>query len=257
MMSGTDDDPNAAQGGPGDTQGVPNAPDSGVAHCLPESPQEGTQAPAGGDVQGALAELHEARTQLEAANQELATTRRGRCTARNASGNPCKRFAMRGARVCWFHGGASPQSQRKAAEMMLRGRDVAIDQLLNMIDDEHDHPPCEHCGCSPAKRDPTLLRAAMTVLDRTGLVPGVKLEVDAPVDGIREIRRVIVYARPDANDRAEARDAFIAAGRPVPDWLATATDEPTDEPTAPALPAGRDNSVVWGDPTSADAEGKK
>lgn len=40
-----------------------------------------------------------------------------RCTARRSSdGEPCKNFAMNGAKVCHAHGGRSPQVRRRAAE---------------------------------------------------------------------------------------------------------------------------------------------
>ena len=148
-------------------------------------------------------ELRTVRRELEEANQELRVERRGRCTAKNASGNLCKRYSVRGAAVCVFHGGGAPQVKAKAERMLMRGRDIAIDRLLDAIDDSHDHPPCEHCGCLPAARDPLVLKTAIAVLDRTGFGPGVHLEVDAPRD-IREVRRIIVDPAPDPEAEAEA-----------------------------------------------------
>ena len=150
-----------------------------------------------------IAELRTVRRELDEANQEFRVERRGRCTAKNASGNPCKRYAVRGATVCVFHGGAAPQVRAAAERLLMRGRDIAIDRLLDAIDDSHDHPPCEHCGCRPAVRDPLVLKMAIALLDRTGFGPGVHLEVDAPGD-IREVRRTIVDPAPDPEAEAEA-----------------------------------------------------
>ena len=41
-----------------------------------------------------------------------------RCTAHNRAGAPCGKFSMQGMTVCRNHGGASPQAQAKAAEMV-------------------------------------------------------------------------------------------------------------------------------------------
>lgn len=155
-----------------------------------------------------IAELHTARRQLDEANQELRVERRGRCTAKNASGNLCKRYSTPGATVCVFHGGGAPQVRAKAERMLMRGRDIAIDHLLDAIDDSHDHPPCEHCGCQGV-RDPITLRMALAVLDRTGLGPGVKLEM--PGEGVTEIRRTIVDPKPDPEADADAAPSAKAA----------------------------------------------
>ena len=169
----------------------------------PETDQPTTDTP-----EAVIAELHTARRELDEANQAFHVERRGRCTAKNASGNPCKRYAVRGAAVCVFHGGGAPQVKAKAERMLMRGRDVAIDRLLDAIDDSHDHPPCEHCGCLGI-RDPLVLKMAIAVLDRTGLGPGVKLEM--PGEGVTEIRRTIVDPKPDPEADADAAPSGKAA----------------------------------------------
>ena len=63
-----------------------------------------------------------------------------RCTAHNRAGAPCGKFSMRGQTVCRNHGGASPQAQAKAAEMVelaelrLRGlAPVAVAELESLV----------------------------------------------------------------------------------------------------------------------------
>ncbi len=41
-----------------------------------------------------------------------------RCSATNREGQPCRKYSLRGMTVCRNHGGASPQAQAKAAEMV-------------------------------------------------------------------------------------------------------------------------------------------
>jgi len=43
---------------------------------------------------------------------------RVQCTAHRSDGAPCRAWAMHGQRVCWSHGGASPQA-RMAAQRRL------------------------------------------------------------------------------------------------------------------------------------------
>ena len=61
-----------------------------------------------------------------------------RCTARNRAGAPCGKFAMKGQNVCRNHGGASPQAQAKAAEMVelaeLRLRNLAPRAVATLED---------------------------------------------------------------------------------------------------------------------------
>ena len=180
--------------------GNPHSHETAVNMTDPTEP--GTDQPTTDTASAVLAELNTARRELEEANQAFRVERRGRCTAKNASGNPCKRYAVRGAFVCVFHGGGAPQVKAKAERLLMRGRDIAIDRLLDAIDDGHDHPPCEHCGCL-GQRDPLVLKMAVAVLDRTGLGPTAKLELE-PGGGITEIRRTIVDPAPDPEADEEA-----------------------------------------------------
>lgn len=56
-----------------------------------------------------------------------------RCQATTRKKTRCKQSAVPGAAVCRFHGGASPQAQRKASERLAELRDAALEKLLERI----------------------------------------------------------------------------------------------------------------------------
>jgi len=68
-----------------------------------------------------------------------------KCTATNREGQPCRKFPMRGGRVCRAHGGAAPQTKAKAAAMVelaeLRLRNLApkaVDVLERLLTAESE-----------------------------------------------------------------------------------------------------------------------
>lgn len=87
-----------------------------------------------------------------------------RCSATGkASGERCRKYAIRGATVCASHGGAAPQVRRAAAERLRALQDRAVDRIADVLETD----------------DPKLaLDASKTVLDRTGLGPSSKTEVE-------------------------------------------------------------------------------
>lgn len=88
-----------------------------------------------------------------------------RCTATSAaSGERCKRAAIKGGFVCTSHGGASPQVRKKAKERLLELVDPALASLQKVLTD-------------PNTEDSVKVRAALGILDRTGHGPGAKVEV--------------------------------------------------------------------------------
>ena len=97
---------------------------------------------------------------------------------------------------------------------MLLGVSFALDRLLDAVA-EHDHEPCALCGCDPSKADPTVLRAAVSLLDRSGFGPGVRLQHSTEEDeqGIREIRVRIVEPSPEQRAADEDSDREVAAAR--------------------------------------------
>ena len=98
------------------------------------------------------------------------------CGAKTSAGTPCRRSPMKGGLRCILHGGGSPLARQAAERRLLYGVSLALDRLIETLS-EHDHEgPCPACGCSPIARDPTVLRAALGVLDRSGFGPGLRLQ---------------------------------------------------------------------------------
>ena len=97
---------------------------------------------------------------------------------------------------------------------MLLGVSFSLDRLLDAVA-EHDHEPCPTCGCDPSKADPTVLRAAIALLDRSGFGPGVRLQHTTEEDdqGLREIRVRIIEPSPEQLAADEDSDREVAAAR--------------------------------------------
>ena len=78
-----------------------------------------------------------------------------RCTANSRqTGKRCKNASIPGGRVCRFHGGAAPQTQRAAANRFAHLVDPAIDQLAKALRSENAS---------------VAVTAARDILDRNGL----------------------------------------------------------------------------------------
>lgn len=109
------------------------------------------------------------------AREALGDTKR-RCRATNRSGDRCGRAPIPGGFVCSMHGGRAPAVQKTARERLLAGLDPAIDYVVSMVT---RRPPCKHCGRRDSDRDPVVLRAALSLLDRLGFHPSVSVQVAA------------------------------------------------------------------------------
>lgn len=79
-----------------------------------------------------------------------------RCTAHNRQGNPCGQSPVPGATVCKFHGGAAPQTLKKARERLEAAADRMAARLLGIAESEN----------VPAY---VALQAVNSVLDRVGV----------------------------------------------------------------------------------------
>ena len=174
------------------------------------------ETPPVNDTQTELAAIRTEREALETLKVTLGQPRRegATCGAKTAAGNPCRRAPIVGGTRCVLHGGASPLARQEAERRLLLGVSLSLDRLLDALE-EHDHPPCDHCGCSPGRADPTVLRAAIALLDRSGFGPGIRLQHSNEEDeqGIREIRVRIVEPSQEQRAADEESDREVAAAR--------------------------------------------
>ncbi len=133
-----------------------------------------------------------------------------------------------------MHGGGIPAVKQAAKERLLMLLEPALEVLYRAT---RSAPPCEHCGRSDADRDPTAVRAAGMILDRTGFHPTLTLEAPqepvppahlawVPRDRLTQIAEWIAEARA-AMERGEpqpgelprlteAMDAVLVEGDEVP-----------------------------------------
>src|SRR5512144_1418891 len=90
-----------------------------------------------------------------------------RCSARRKNGAVCRNYAIRGGSVCRMHGGGAPQVRRRAQERILAA-DGAAARLIEFMNDRRVPWPGR-------------LTAARDFLDRAGLTPKTRVEVEVPV----------------------------------------------------------------------------
>ena len=111
-----------------------------------------------------------------------------RCTAHNRAGAPCGKFAMRGMTVCRNHGGANPQAQAKAAEMVeiaeLRLRNLApraVAELESLV--THASSEAVRLGAANSLVDRAVGRATEKIQVAAAITvrrPWLDLGLDAP-----------------------------------------------------------------------------
>lgn len=101
------------------------------------------------------------------------------CTAHNRRGERCQKEGMLGLTVCAMHGGKTPNAQAAAREKLMALAEPSVDFLKKVItEEEKNEKPCPLCGRG-MELDPGLKsRVAFGVLDRTGLGPTSKIEVE-------------------------------------------------------------------------------
>ena len=59
---------------------------------------------------------------------------KAKCRAHRRDGSPCSNPPMLGGYVCRMHGGSAPQVRAKAAERIAMARDLAVEVLIEQID---------------------------------------------------------------------------------------------------------------------------
>ena len=99
------------------------------------------------------------------------------CTATSKhTGERCKRIPIPGGNVCTIHGGKSPLAIAAANQALLAARVPAAELLFEVIE-WWRRTTCETCGLPKGDPSPAI-RAAIAVLDRTGLGPTANLTVE-------------------------------------------------------------------------------
>jgi hypothetical protein len=89
------------------------------------------------------------------------------CSRHRTNGEPCRALAIRGANVCYVHGGAAPQVKLAAEERIRALVDPSLNRIAKAIDDDEN---------------PQLaLAAARDILDRAGYKATEKIQQDGRV----------------------------------------------------------------------------
>lgn len=127
--------------------------------------------------QATVDDTHESGPPLDTKGREMCTDHRkasketpcptcGRCHAHSSqTADPCRRWPVPGGGVCLSHGGSAAHARKAAALRLLELADPAIAALAKVVKD------------TPKDADRT--RAATAILDRAGLGPSSKIEVEA------------------------------------------------------------------------------
>ena len=107
----------------------------------------------------------------------------GRCHASSSqTGDPCRRWPIPGGGVCSSHGASTANVRKAAARRLLELSDPAITALSDVV--------------KGAAKESDRVRAATAILDRAGLGPSSKIEVEAaPWEGV--FQAVIVNEKGD------------------------------------------------------------
>jgi hypothetical protein len=113
------------------------------------------------------------------------------------NGDPCKRHPAHGMRHCAFHGGEGLSGKIKAELAMAVLRLPAIEVFVKVIEQFHLRPDCPACGGTLAdlEAQKVAMKAAVAVLDRTGLGPRAVLELVPQNDGGLDFNQLLPEER--------------------------------------------------------------
>lgn len=131
-----------------------------------------------------------------------------RCVAHKHDGAPCSKSAVIGTTVCAMHGGSAPHVKAAAAQRLVELQPLAIErcrEFLTPVSAEDKEKQCPLCGRGMPHSPDLVARVAISVLDRTGLGPQAKLEVN-----VKDDTAWIEYA---TEDEAEKLFAIMASCR--------------------------------------------
>lgn len=139
-----------------------------------------------------------------------------RCTAHRQDGQPCRRYAARGANVCRVHGGAAPQVVAKARERLALAADRMARELLGIA--------------TGAESEAVKLAAVKDALDRAGL--GAKAEVTLELkpweDIMNDVAGVATITRAESRAQRGLPDDAPAPAEPLDIVDAELVDDPDD-----------------------------
>lgn len=113
------------------------------------------------------------------------------------NGDPCKRSPAHGLLHCNFHGGEALSGKIKAELAMAVLRLPAIEVFVKVIEQFHLRPDCPACGGTLADLDAqkVAMKAAVSILDRTGLGPRAVLELVPQNDGGLDFNQLLPAER--------------------------------------------------------------
>lgn len=145
------------------------------------------------------------------------------------TGEPCRKYAIRGGNVCRTHGGSAPQVVAKANERLALASDRMAENLLNIA--------------TEAKSEHVQYLATTAALDRAGVVQPTQVQVDVNAPWAE-----VFQAASGINtwSRAESRAARGLPVDPVPELPApplevvdaeVVEDTPSSPPNAQTRPA--------------------
>lgn len=108
----------------------------------------------------------------------------GQCEAiSNKTSERCKNPIVVGCRVCRFHGGSAPHVRAAAAKrLLITHAETAVKRLGELLDDPKDADPCPFCRRGMPRDDLITVKASTAVLDRAGLGPQSKIEIEARIN---------------------------------------------------------------------------
>jgi hypothetical protein len=117
----------------------------------------------------------------------------GQCGATNRQGERCKKPVVYGAKVCRIHGGNAPHVMAAAARRLVASSAPRAAEVLNELLEPtpKDASPCPLCGRDMPRDEALRHRVAVAILDRSGVGPTAKIEIDAnvQVDYVRFLPR--------------------------------------------------------------------
>jgi hypothetical protein len=142
-----------------------------------------------------------------------------KCSAHKKDGTPCQRPPIKGAKVCYHHGGAAPQVKEKAAQRLREGVMPMLGALYRIAHDE-SQPPAVRLG---AIRD---------WLDRSGVKEAISVEVT-----VQPWERLVEGIVSEVPDEALSRASHVISGDEYSELLVLDAEDVTPPRPAPPQPS--------------------